>query len=155
MKLVDIVLKTADTYMNAPGGPESEADRRIRMKTASDARFAAVLAKCKCSKCLNGMKCPFCLDQAIQEASHEEKNVLQYKISMVMNTIPHGSDVRLVESRCLCLHPWIKTAEADYWKWIANLETDSERKERTGYPTIDEWLQEQYDAIRPTSDVNM
>ena len=132
-KLLNFIYQSVDIYLNAPGKPESELERQIRMKEAADAKFAAATS----------LKCPQCLMDQLDNCHTDVKLHLHQKLSVVMNTIPAGSDPRLVEEHCFCGHPWLKTAYEDYRLWVDDprwRESDQERADRRKYPTLEEWL---------------
>lgn len=73
------------------------------------------------------MKCPKCLgDDAIKQ-------------SFVCNTWPIGTNPIFLNDHCVCGHPWLETAESDYFRWREG-ETDEQRDRRNGYPSVKKWF---------------
>ena len=68
------------------------------------------------------MKCPKCAPNSI-----------------VCNTWPRGTNPSFLNEHCVCGHPWLETAEADYHLFLRG-ETDEQRDERNKYPPVEEWF---------------
>ncbi len=81
------------------------------------------------------VKCATCIRyKSISYSDMEE-------LSVLCNMVPAGSNLELL-NHCLCGHPYLATAHEDYERWNYGKEdgeTDAERAERTGYPTLQEW----------------
>lgn len=86
------------------------------------------------------LPCPACLLRDRHRTSVydvDRKRSINRMLSVVCNTWP--PDTLLVNlEECFCGHPWLETAQEDYERWL-NGETDAERVERRGYPTVQEW----------------
>ncbi len=93
------------------------------------------------------LPCPSCLLKAKDSTSvynADAKHKLDRMLSVVCNTWPPGTAPPMDLEECLCGHPWLVTAQEDYERWLQG-ETDAERQERRGYPTIAEWREQQDD----------
>ena len=90
------------------------------------------------------MPCPPCLLKARNSTSVynvDRKHEIDRAMSVVCNTWPPVT-VPMNLEECCCGHPWLETAQEDYAAWVDG-ETDTEREERRGYPTIAEWRAQQ------------
>lgn len=89
---------------------------------------------------MSKLRCPACLRTLVGRIVNPD-NVLSkaytQQLSVVCNTWPPGTMEADID-HCCCGHPWLETAQEDYAAWL-NGETDDERVERRGYPTVAEW----------------
>lgn len=77
------------------------------------------------------MKCPKCLYADNDNAG----------LSVVCNMWPLGTHPSFVYEHCVCGHPWLETAEADYRRWDhGRRESDEDRDERNKYPSVEDWF---------------
>lgn len=86
------------------------------------------------------LPCPACLKAAKSRTpagNETTKRKIDWMLSVVCNMWPMGTVPADLEA-CCCGHPWLETAREDHDRWLDG-ETDTEREERRGYPTITEW----------------